>query len=107
MGAEQKDGRHPVPNGREARLAGGGFFEFPGSSNRVTSCSLGETGSGKSNAIRQVLRQVEDRGETAILYDPTNEFVQEFYRPERGDYILNPLDARCPFWNPEWRAGQP
>jgi hypothetical protein len=60
---------------------------------------MGDTGSGKSNAIRQILRQVQGRGETAIVYDPAGEFVQEFYRPERGDVILNPLDARCPFWN--------
>jgi hypothetical protein len=60
---------------------------------------MGDTGSGKSNAIRQILRQVEERGETAIVYDPAGEFVQEFYKPERGDVILNPLDARCPFWN--------
>jgi hypothetical protein len=60
---------------------------------------MGDTGSGKSNAIRQILRQVEQRGETAIVYDPAGEFVQEFYQPQRGDRILNPLDARCPFWN--------
>jgi len=60
---------------------------------------MGDTGSGKSNAIRQILWQVQKRGETAIVYDPAGEFVQEFYRPERRDLILNPLDARCPFWN--------
>ena len=60
---------------------------------------MGDTGSGKSNAIRQILRQVEDRGETAIVYDPAGEFVQEFYKPERGDLVLNPLDARCPSWD--------
>jgi hypothetical protein len=60
---------------------------------------MGDTGTGKSNAIRQILRQVEQRGETAIVYDPAGEFVQEFYQPQRGDLILNPLDARCPFWN--------
>ena len=60
---------------------------------------MGDTGSGKSNAIRQILRQVEERGETGIVYDPAGEFVQEFYKPERGDVILNPLDSRCPFWN--------
>ena len=62
---------------------------------------MGDTGSGKSNAIRQILRQVEARGESGIIYDPAGEFVQEFYRPERGDLILNPLDERCPYWNIE------
>ena len=29
----------------------------------------------------------------------------QFYTPERGDVILNPLDARSPYWSPgdEWR----
>ena len=60
---------------------------------------MGDTGSGKSNAIRQILRQVERRGETAIVYDPAGEFVQEFLNPERGDLVLNPLDDRCPTWD--------
>ena len=60
---------------------------------------MGDTGSGKSNAIRQILRQVEERGESAVVYDPAAEFIQEFYRPERGDLVLNPLDERCPYWS--------
>jgi hypothetical protein len=60
---------------------------------------MGDTGSGKSSAIRQILRQVQERGETAIVYDPAMDFVSEFYDPERGDLILNPLDARCPYWS--------
>jgi len=60
---------------------------------------MGDTGSGKSSAIRQILRQVKERGDTAIVYDPAMDFVGEFYSPERGDLILNPLDARCPYWN--------
>jgi hypothetical protein len=59
---------------------------------------MGDTGSGKSSAIRQILRQVEERGETAIVYDPAMDFVGEFYSPARGDLILNPIDARCPYW---------
>ena len=27
------------------------------------------------------------------------DFMGEFYSPERGDLILNPLDERCPHWN--------
>jgi Type IV secretion-system coupling protein DNA-binding domain len=60
---------------------------------------MGDTGSGKSNAIRQLLRQVRERGETAIVYDPAMDFVGEFYSPARGDLILNPLDQRCPYWS--------
>ncbi len=59
---------------------------------------MGDTGSGKTSLIMQVLRQVQSRGHSAIVYDPACEFVQRFYDPERGDIILNPLDRRCPYW---------
>ncbi len=60
---------------------------------------MGDTGSGKSTAIRQILHQVQKRGESAIVYDPAMDFVGEFYEPRRGDLVLNPLDARCPYWS--------
>lgn len=61
---------------------------------------VGDTGSGKSSIIRQVLYQVADRGDSAIVYDPACEFVKQFYDEHRGDIVLNPLDARMPYWNP-------
>jgi len=60
---------------------------------------MGDTGSGKSTAIRQILHQVQERKESAIVYDPAMDFAGEFYDPGRGDLILNPLDARCPYWS--------
>ncbi len=68
---------------------------------------MGDTGSGKSNAIRQILAEVERRGEAAVVYDPAGEFTQEFYRPERGDLLLNPLDERCPYWDLREELFQP
>jgi Type IV secretion-system coupling protein DNA-binding domain len=61
---------------------------------------VGDTGSGKSSIIRQMLYQVAARGESAIVYDPACEFVKQFYDDRRGDIVLNPLDARMPYWNP-------
>lgn len=61
---------------------------------------MGDTGSGKSAAIRYLLAQIRNRGETAIVYDPALEYLPEFYNPKRGDVILNPLDARSPYWTP-------
>jgi hypothetical protein len=61
---------------------------------------IGDTGSGKSALMFQVLRQARNRGESAIVYDPAREFVKRFYDPARGDVILNPLDQRCPYWGP-------
>jgi len=62
----------------------------------------GQPGTGKSTVIRSILRQVAQRGETAVVLDPECEYVPEFYHPERGDVILNPLDLRCPCWSPWW-----
>jgi len=61
---------------------------------------VGDTGSGKSSIIRQMLYQVASRGESAVVYDPACEFVKQFYDERRGDVVLNPLDARMPYWNP-------
>lgn len=61
---------------------------------------MGDSGTGKSSLIRQVLQQLDARGDTAIVYDPALEYTSQFYRPERGDLILNPLDARSPYWSP-------
>jgi hypothetical protein len=58
----------------------------------------GDTGAGKSTLIRTILYQVEERGETAIVFDPEREYLREFYDESRGDLILNPKDERCPYW---------
>jgi type IV secretory pathway TraG/TraD family ATPase VirD4 len=62
--------------------------------------AVGDTGSGKSALIRQILTQIEERDETAIVYDPALEYTPQFFDPLRGDVILNPLDERMPFWSP-------
>jgi hypothetical protein len=61
---------------------------------------MGDTGTGKSTLIRRIMEQIDERGETAIVYDPALDYTPEFYRPERGDAILNPLDQRMPYWSP-------
>mgnify|MGYP002777872588 CR=1 FL=1 len=74
----------PVPRGIETR-----HFAF-----------LGTTGSGKTTALRQMLDRIEARGEAALVYDTSGEFIAHYYNPARGDVILNPFDARCAFWSP-------
>ncbi|WP_373488788.1 type IV secretion system DNA-binding domain-containing protein [Blastomonas sp.] len=61
---------------------------------------IGTTGSGKTTALRQLLDGIEARGEAALVYDTSGEFIAHYYNPERGDVILNPFDARCAFWSP-------
>jgi hypothetical protein len=58
----------------------------------------GAPGTGKSVAIGGILEVVRARGERAIVYDPTGEYLSVFYRA--GDTILNPLDARSASWTP-------
>ncbi len=60
----------------------------------------GDSGAAKSAAIRQILAEAAERKEAAIVYDPAMEYLPEFYSEARGDVVLNPLDARCPYWTP-------
>ena len=57
----------------------------------------GAPGSGKGVAIKELLDQIRARGDRAILYDPSGEYVQVYYRHGR-DVLLNPLDARSRSW---------
>lgn len=59
----------------------------------------GDSGTGKSSLMRQLLIQVRARGETAVVYDPTLEFTPQFFDPTT-DVLLNPTDQRMPFWTP-------
>lgn len=61
---------------------------------------MGDSGTGKSVIMRQFAQQIEEHNESAIIYDPALEYVTEFYDESRGDIILNPLDARMPYWSP-------
>lgn len=60
----------------------------------------GTTGSGKTTALRQWLDAIERRGEAALVYDTSGEFIAHYYDPARGDVILNPFDQRGAFWDP-------
>jgi hypothetical protein len=59
---------------------------------------FGGTGRGKSTLIRELLYQIEARGETAVVHDPKREFFREFYKKERGDIVFDPKLEECPYW---------
>ncbi|MBL4679328.1 MAG: type IV secretion system DNA-binding domain-containing protein [Pseudomonadales bacterium] len=57
----------------------------------------GTTGAGKTNAINELLMQIRERGDRAIIVDSNGEFLQKFY--QESDLIFNPLDKRSVNWN--------
>jgi type IV conjugative transfer system coupling protein TraD len=59
---------------------------------------IGTTGTGKTVAMRDLLRQVRARGARAVVFDLTGAFIEAFF-DETTDTILNPLDLRCPMWS--------
>lgn len=61
---------------------------------------VGSTGSGKTTMLHTHVGQIDERGQHAIIFDPDGSYIEHFYRPERGDVILNLWDARTARWNP-------
>lgn len=59
----------------------------------------GAIGTGKSVAITEALDAIRASGAKALVYDPTGEYIQRFYR-EGQDVILNPFDQRGVSWKP-------
>lgn len=62
---------------------------------------LGDPGTGKSQMIHQLLEQIAMRRspEAVVCYDPAGEFIENHFDPS-SDVILNPIDARSPYWSP-------
>ena len=60
---------------------------------------VGTTGTGKSTAITELLRGALARGDRAVIADPDGGYLKRFYRPERGDVILNPFAPQSRKWD--------
>lgn len=65
----------------------------------------GTTGTGKTQLTSKMLDAVRRRGEPAVIYDATGDYVRTFWR--EGDVILCPMDARSPAWSPWAEIGHP
>lgn len=59
---------------------------------------VGSMGTGKSQAIFQMIEDARAWKKKMVLYDKTGEITQKFFRPGI-DILLNPVDARCPDWS--------
>ncbi|MCF3774166.1 type IV secretion system DNA-binding domain-containing protein, partial [Salmonella enterica] len=55
----------------------------------------GTVGSGKSQLMRKIMKQLRDRGDLVIIYDKFCTFVEDFYYESR-EMLINAKDARCP-----------
>ena len=80
----------------EITIAG---IPYPKGSEARHTLITGTTGSGKTNAIIELIDQVEKLGERAIIVDTVGTYVNRYYNRERGDIILNPLDPRSQPWS--------
>ncbi len=57
----------------------------------------GTSGAGKTNAIYALQRCIRARGERAIVFSASPDFIRGFFR-EGKDLVLSPFDQRCPSW---------
>ncbi len=95
-GAQVRDAyRSRVRHGK-LRLAG---INVPAADETKHFKLLGTTGTGKSTAIRGLLRTALERGDRAIIADPDGSYRAHFYDPQRGDQILNPFEANAARWS--------
>jgi hypothetical protein len=59
----------------------------------------GSTGAGKTAIIWNFLKYAEKHDESAVVLDPDREYLRTFFSEERGDWIGNPKDERCFYWD--------
>lgn len=60
--------------------------------------AIGGPGSGKSQAIAQLLSEIQQRPDfRVIVFDRNGEFLEKFYQP--NDLLFNPADVRSVSWS--------
>lgn len=57
----------------------------------------GAPGTGKSTTIYEMMKLIRERGDRAITYSPSGDFIERYF--EDGDHVFNPFDIRCKSWN--------
>lgn len=103
-GAELVEGKELAAILKKRKLAGDlKFGDIPLVKDSETGHILfmGSSGTGKTTGYHELMRQIRDRGDRAICFSPSGDFISWFYRPDK-DKILNVFDARTPSWD-MWR----
>jgi type IV conjugative transfer system coupling protein TraD len=74
-----------------------GTLPYPMGHEQTHAMIIGTTGAGKTTAMRALVKQAIERGESIVLFDLTGHYMEAFYKADR-DKILNLNDARCCNW---------
>ena len=74
-------------------------IKFPPNAVEAQTAICGTVGTGKSNAIKELLTTVREHNGRAVIYDRMGAYVRDFYDPSR-DVIINPFDLRSKVWTP-------
>lgn len=72
---------------------------YPPDAPMVHTMMVGTPGSGKTVAINELLAQIREKGDCAVIYDRMGAFTSNWFDHEK-DYILNPFDDRDAGWTP-------
>ncbi len=85
-----------------------GALPIPRSAEATGFLLVGAPGSGKSVAIHEgMMPMISSRGDSCFISDRSGLFVSRYFDANRGDRILNPLDARAVAWSPLAEIQQP
>lgn len=68
-------------------------------SERLHILVTGTTGTGKTNLLHELLPQIREKGDRAIVVDVNGSFIGPYFK-EGSDILLNPFDKRGSDWLP-------
>jgi type IV conjugative transfer system coupling protein TraD len=81
---------------RAVRMIG---VPYPYKTEHEHTLTVGSPGSGKSQALHDMLESIRALGGRAVIYDPELEYTKYHY-DAATDVVLNPYDARSAGWSP-------
>lgn len=84
-----------IPNKSDIMLAG---IPYPEGAESRHTIITGTTGAGKSNVFQEILQQILQKNERAIIVDTVGTYVNNYFRPDE-DILLNPFDSRSLPWS--------